>query len=210
MLFLLCIIIIFTFFTLLTFFIWRNCVIFGREPYVLFYADFLTNSRKFASRLNFILFYFLSTIAKENDTLVVSQLSDSGNDLVFFNDAHFILFASHVFILAIFGLLLSAQHNLILFLLNFEILFLGGGLMFIGFSIYWFYDPTGQIFALFLLFLAAVDSAVGLALFLILKRAGLEFNLKSPVNSPYSRTSIDFLKEEDDDTENFKIKKTSR
>lgn len=68
-----------------------------------------------------------------------------------------------IFLLGAFGLVLN-KRNLILILMSIELMLLAINLNFIVFSIY-LDDMFGQIFALYILTIAAAESAIGLAIF---------------------------------------------
>lgn len=74
-----------------------------------------------------------------------------------------LLASSLVFIIGVIGLILN-RHNLILILMSLELMLLGVNLNFITFSVY-LDDFLGQLFSLYILTVAAAESAIGLALF---------------------------------------------
>jgi NADH-quinone oxidoreductase subunit K len=79
-----------------------------------------------------------------------------------------------------FGLLIN-QRNLIIILIALELILLGLSSFFIFFS---FYLPNlvGQLFALILLTLGGAESALGLALVMVLYRLSFSINLKKLAN----------------------------
>lgn len=89
------------------------------------------------------------------------------------SDYLLIIFASQLFVVALIGLLLSNKH-LFLFLINLEILYLAGSFMFIIFSVYWFYEPKGFIYAFLVIVLAGAESVLGFALLITLHRRGVK------------------------------------
>lgn len=70
-----------------------------------------------------------------------------------------------LFCLGLFGIILNRQ-NIIIILMSIELLLLSINLNFLYFSIY-IDDIIGQIFSLFILTVAAAESAIGLALMII-------------------------------------------
>lgn len=70
-----------------------------------------------------------------------------------------------IFLLGAFGLVLN-KRNLILILMSIELMLVAINLNFIIFSVY-LDDIFGQIFALYILTIAAAESAIGLAIFTI-------------------------------------------
>lgn len=87
-----------------------------------------------------------------------------------------------LFFLGFLGVTLNYK-NIILSLLGIELMLLSANLNFIFFSIY-FNDEYGQIFSIFILTIAAAESAVGLAILIVFfkVRGTLEMTDK-PVSS---------------------------
>lgn len=79
-----------------------------------------------------------------------------------------ILTNSLLFLSGIFGILLNRQ-NILIVLMCIEIILLSVNLNFITFSVY-LDDFLGQIFSLFVLTVAAAESAVGLAILILYYR----------------------------------------
>ena len=77
-------------------------------------------------------------------------------------------FTFSLFFIGFIGIILNIQNALIL-LLSAEIMLLGISLNFILFSVYTL-DPKGQIFALFIIVIAAAETAIGLGLLIIVYR----------------------------------------
>jgi NADH-quinone oxidoreductase subunit K len=75
---------------------------------------------------------------------------------------NYLVLSLSLFILGIFGIL-SNQKNVLLILMSIELILLSVNINFIIFSIY-LDDSIGQLFSLFVLTVAAAESAVGLAL----------------------------------------------
>ncbi len=70
-----------------------------------------------------------------------------------------------LFCLGLFGIVLNRQ-NIIIILMYIEILLLSINLNFLFFSVY-IDDIIGQVFALFILTVAAAESAIGLAIMIL-------------------------------------------
>jgi len=79
---------------------------------------------------------------------------------------NFLLITSFsIFLLGALGLILN-KRNLLIILMSIELMLVGVNLNFIIFSVY-LDDIFGQIFALYILTVAAAESAIGLAIFTI-------------------------------------------
>lgn len=85
--------------------------------------------------------------------------------LIFINQIAVNLF---LFILS-FGALVLNRNNILISLLAFELMLLSANLNFLTFS-YSFYDVYGKIFSIFILTVAASESAIGLALLIVFYR----------------------------------------
>jgi len=70
-----------------------------------------------------------------------------------------------IFLLGVLGLILN-KRNLLIILMSIELMLLALNLNFIIFSVY-LDDLFGQVFALYVLTIAAAESAIGLAIFTI-------------------------------------------
>lgn len=81
---------------------------------------------------------------------------------------NFLLISSIMFLIGIFGIFLIKK-NIIVVLMSIELMLLSININFVLFSIY-LDDLTGQIFALFVLTVAASESAIGLAILVIYYR----------------------------------------
>ena len=76
--------------------------------------------------------------------------------------------ASGMFAIAVIGIFLNRK-NVIVLLMAIELMLLAVNLNFIAFSRY-LGDPAGQIFVFFILTVAAAESAIGLAILVVLFR----------------------------------------
>lgn len=81
---------------------------------------------------------------------------------------YFKLFASLLFFVGLVGMFVTRK-NIIIILMCVELMLLGINLNFI-FSSLWVDDSLGQIFALFILTIAAAESAIGLAILVVFYR----------------------------------------
>ena len=81
---------------------------------------------------------------------------------------HFLTLGAILFALAIIGIFLNRK-NLIILLMAIELMLLSVNLNFIAFSHY-LGDMAGQVFVFFILTVAAAESAIGLAILVVLFR----------------------------------------
>ena len=82
--------------------------------------------------------------------------------------AHYLTVAAILFTLGIFGIFLNRK-NVIIILMSIELMLLSVNMNFVAFSRY-FGDPAGQVFVFFILTVAAAESAIGLAILVVLFR----------------------------------------
>ena len=75
---------------------------------------------------------------------------------------HFLVVAAILFTLGIFGIFLNRK-NIIVILMSIELILLGVNINFVAFS-HFLNDLVGQVFALFVLTVAAAEAAIGLAI----------------------------------------------
>lgn len=75
---------------------------------------------------------------------------------------HFLLVSGVLFTLGVFGIFLN-RRNVIIILMSIELILLSVSLNFVAFSAY-LGDLTGQVFSMFILTVAAAESAIGLAI----------------------------------------------
>ena len=81
---------------------------------------------------------------------------------------HFLSLGGILFALSVIGIFLN-RHNLIVLLMAIELLLLAVNMNFIAFSHY-LGDMAGQVFVFFILTVAAAESAIGLAILVVLFR----------------------------------------
>jgi NADH-quinone oxidoreductase subunit K len=78
---------------------------------------------------------------------------------------HYLTVAALLFTLGIFGIFLN-RRNVIIILMSVELMLLAVNINFVAFSAF-LHDLTGQIFAMFVLTVAAAEAAIGLAILVI-------------------------------------------
>ena len=81
---------------------------------------------------------------------------------------HFLVVAAILFTLGIAGIILNRK-NIIVILMSVELILLAVNLNLVAFSSF-LHDLTGQVFALFVLTVAAAESAIGLAILVVFYR----------------------------------------
>ena len=82
--------------------------------------------------------------------------------------SHYLILAAILFAIGIVGISLNRK-NLIILLMSIELMLLAVNINFVAFSHY-LQDLTGQIFVFFILTVAAAESAIGLAILVVLFR----------------------------------------
>ncbi len=82
--------------------------------------------------------------------------------------AHFLTVAAILFVIGVLGIFLN-RRNVILMLMCIELLLLAVNINLVAFSAY-LGDLTGQVFAMFVLTVAAAEAAIGLAIMVIFFR----------------------------------------
>jgi NADH-quinone oxidoreductase subunit K len=82
--------------------------------------------------------------------------------------SHFLMLGAMLFALSIVGIFLNRK-NVIILLMAIELMLLAVNLNFVAFS-HFLDDPSGQVFVFFILTVAAAESAIGLAILVVLFR----------------------------------------
>ena len=82
--------------------------------------------------------------------------------------AHYLVLGAILFAISVVGLVLNRK-NLIVLLMAIELMLLAVNLNFVAFS-YYLGDTAGQVFVFFILTVAAAESAIGLAILVVLFR----------------------------------------
>ena len=83
--------------------------------------------------------------------------------------SHFLVLGALLFAISVIGIFLN-RRNLIILLMAIELMLLAVNLNFIAFS-HFLGDPSGQGFVFFILTVAAAESAIGLAILVVLFRS---------------------------------------
>ena len=81
---------------------------------------------------------------------------------------HFLALGAMLFALSVIGIFLN-RRNLIVLLMAIELMLLAVNMNFVAFS-YYLGDMNGQVFVFFILTVAAAESAIGLAILVLLFR----------------------------------------
>ena len=82
--------------------------------------------------------------------------------------AHFIVLGTILFCISVAGIFINRK-NVIVLLMAIELMLLAVNMNFVAFSRY-LGDPSGQVFVFFILTLAAAETAIGLAILVVLFR----------------------------------------
>ncbi|MEI8298568.1 MAG: NADH-quinone oxidoreductase subunit NuoK [Pseudomonadota bacterium] len=90
---------------------------------------------------------------------------------------HFLLLAGVLFSIAVAGIFLNRK-NVIVLLMCIELMLLAVNFNFIAFS-RWLGDIHGQVFVFFILTVAAAESAIGLAILVVLFREKKSINVEN-------------------------------
>ncbi len=88
---------------------------------------------------------------------------------------HFLTLGAILFALSVIGIFLNRK-NLIVLLMAIELMLLAVNMNFVAFSHY-LGDMHGQVFVFFILTVAAAESAIGLAILMLLFRARTNINV---------------------------------
>ncbi|MFO1068226.1 MAG: NADH-quinone oxidoreductase subunit NuoK [Geminicoccaceae bacterium] len=81
---------------------------------------------------------------------------------------HYLTLAAIIFTLGVFGIFLNRK-NVIIVLMSIELILLAVNINFVAFSAY-LGDLAGQVFAMFILTVAAAEAAIGLAIVVVFFR----------------------------------------
>ncbi|EWY42122.1 NADH-quinone oxidoreductase [Skermanella stibiiresistens SB22] len=79
--------------------------------------------------------------------------------------AHYLTVAAIVFTLGVFGIFLNRK-NVIIILMSVELILLAVNINLVAFSVF-LNDLVGQVFAMFILTVAAAEAAIGLAILVV-------------------------------------------
>jgi NADH-quinone oxidoreductase subunit K len=89
--------------------------------------------------------------------------------------AHFIVLGAVLFCISVAGIFINRK-NMIVLLMAIELMLLSVNMNFVAFSRF-FGDPDGQVFVFFILTVAAAESAIGLAILVVLFRNRATINV---------------------------------
>ena len=89
---------------------------------------------------------------------------------------HYLTLGAILFALSVIGIFLNRK-NLIVLLMAIELMLLAVNLNFVAFS-YYLGDMAGQVFVFFILTVAAAESAIGLAILVVLFRNRASINVE--------------------------------
>ena len=81
---------------------------------------------------------------------------------------HYLFLAAIIFVIGVIGIFLNRK-NVIIILMSIELILLAVNINLVSFSIF-SQDLTGQIFAMFILTVAAAEAAIGLAIIVVYYR----------------------------------------
>ncbi len=90
--------------------------------------------------------------------------------------AHFLALAAALFCISVAGVFINRK-NVIILLMAIELMLLAVNMNFIAFS-YFMGDVAGQVFVFFILTVAAAESAIGLAILVVLFRNRATINVQ--------------------------------
>ena len=90
--------------------------------------------------------------------------------------SHFLILGAVLFAISIVGIFLNRK-NVIILLMAIELMLLAVNLNFIAFS-YFLNNISGQVFVFFILTVAAAESAIGLAILVVLFRNRASINVE--------------------------------
>ena len=91
---------------------------------------------------------------------------------------HYLVFAAILFGMGVLGMIANRK-NLIIMLMSIELILLAVNLNFVAFSAY-LHDLVGQVFAMFVLTVAAGEAAIGLAILVIYFRGRGTISVDDP------------------------------
>lgn len=90
--------------------------------------------------------------------------------------SHYLILGAVMFSLSVIGIFLNRK-NLVILLMSIELMLLAVNINFIAFSHY-LQDIAGQVFVFFVLTVAAAESAIGLAILIVLFRNKRSINVE--------------------------------
>jgi NADH-quinone oxidoreductase subunit K len=108
----------------------------------------------------------LAAVPRILPALCAARLAGEGS--VMLSLSHFLILGAILFAISIVGIFLNRK-NVIIILMAIELMLLAVNTNFIAFS-YYLGDISGQVFVFFILTVAAAESAIGLAILVVLFR----------------------------------------
>ena len=90
--------------------------------------------------------------------------------------SHYLILGAIMFSLSVIGIFLNRK-NLVILLMSIELMLLAVNINFVAFSHY-LQDVAGQVFVFFVLTVAAAESAIGLAILIVLFRNKRSINVE--------------------------------
>ena len=90
--------------------------------------------------------------------------------------SHYLVLGAILFSISVVGIFLNRK-NLVVLLMAIELLLLAANMNFIAFS-YYLGDLAGQVFVFFILTVAAAESAIGLAILIVVFRSRRTINVQ--------------------------------
>ena len=89
--------------------------------------------------------------------------------------SHYLILGAVLFAISVVGIFLNRK-NVIILLMAIELMLLAVNINFVAFS-HFLEDPAGQVFVFFILTVAAAESAIGLAILVVLFRSVHSINV---------------------------------
>lgn len=90
--------------------------------------------------------------------------------------SHYLILSAVLFAISVMGIFLNRK-NVVILLMSIELMLLSVNTNFVAFSHYWG-DTAGQVFVFFILTVAAAESAIGLAILIVLFRSRHTINVE--------------------------------
>ena len=90
--------------------------------------------------------------------------------------SHYLTLGAVLFALSVVGIFLNRK-NVVILLMSIELLLLAVNINFVAFS-HFLQDTAGQVFVFFILTVAAAESAIGLAILIVLFRSRRTINVE--------------------------------
>lgn len=90
--------------------------------------------------------------------------------------SHYLVLSAILFALSVVGIFLNRK-NVVILLMSIELLLLAVNINFVAFS-HFLQDTAGQVFVFFILTVAAAESAIGLAILIVLFRSRRTINVE--------------------------------